>query len=167
MTGYLVSSSRTVPVELERAFDRVLHEPLPHIFSRRYGPIGAIREVRDQTGDVWETVGQSRRIVLSDGASMTETLTSVDRPSPDGLLDPPRPGKFGYRIGEVSGPFKLLIATLDGEWAFEPAGTGTRITWSWTLHPASSVAAYGLPLFARLWRGYARQALEEVEKLLV
>jgi hypothetical protein len=156
MTGYRVSASRSVPAALERAFDVVLTEPLPRIFSRRYGPIPPIREVSDQTGDVWGTVGQSRRIVLSDGGSMTERLTTVDRP-----------GSFGYRISDLSGPFKALISGLDGEWTFGPAGTGTRITWSWTLYPASSVASYALPVFARLWRGYARQALEEVEKILV
>jgi hypothetical protein len=87
---------------------------------------------------------------------MTERLTTVERP-----------GSFGYRISDLSGPFKALISSLDGEWTFEPAGTGTRITWTWTLYPASSVAGYALPVFARLWRGYARQALEEVEKILV
>jgi hypothetical protein len=156
MAGYRLSASRSVPAALERAFDVVLTEPLPRIFSRRYGPIPPIREVSDQTGDVWGTVGQSRRIVLSDGGSMTERLTTVDRP-----------GSFGYRISDLSGPFKALISSLDGEWTFEPAGTGTRITWTWTLYPASSVAGYALPVFARLWRGYARQALEEVEKILV
>jgi hypothetical protein len=156
MTGYRVSASRSVPAALERAFDVVLTEPLPRIFSRRYGPIPPIREVSDQTGDVWGTVGQSRRILLSDGGSMTERLTTVDRP-----------GSFGYRISDLSGPFKALISGLDGEWTFEPAGTGTRITWTWTLYPTSSVASYALPVFARLWRGYARQALEEVEKILV
>jgi hypothetical protein len=156
MTGYPVSASRTVPVEVERAFDVVLVEPLPRIFSRRYGPIGPVREVRDQTGDPWGAVGQTRRIVLSDGGAMTERLTSVDRPS-----------SFAYEISELRGPFKTLISTLEGEWAFQPAGTGTRITWTWMLHPASSAARYALPVFARLWRGYARQALEEIEKLLV
>jgi hypothetical protein len=156
MTGYRVSASRTVPVPLERAFDAVLTEPLPRIFSRRYGPIPPIREVRDQTGGEWGTVGQSRRILLSDGGAMTERLTTVDRPS-----------AFGYRISDLSGPFKALISSLDGEWAFEPAGTGTRITWTWTLQAASSLGSYALPVFARLWRGYARQALEEVEKVLV
>ena len=156
MTGYRVSASRTVPVEITRAFDVVLTEPLPRLFSRRYGPMAPIREVRDQTGGVWGTVGQTRRIVLTDDGAMTERLTSVDRPS-----------SFGYVISDLKGPFKALIASLDGAWTFEAAGTGTRITWSWTLQPASSTASYALPVFARLWRGYARQALEEVEKVLV
>ena len=87
---------------------------------------------------------------------MTERLTRVDRPS-----------TFGYVISEIKGPLKALVSTVDGEWAFSTAGTGTRITWSWTLHPTSSVSRFALPVLGRLWRGYARQALEEVEKVLV
>jgi len=156
MTGYRVSAARSVPVEVERAFDVVLVEPLPRIFCRRYGPFAPIREVRDQTGDVWGTVGQSRRIVLTDGGAVTERLTVVDRPT-----------AFGYEISEIKGPLKALVSTVAGEWRFEAAGTGTRITWTWVLEPASSVGRYALPLLARLWRGYARQALEEVEQILV
>ena len=156
MTGYRVSASRSVPVEIERAFDVVLAEPLPRVFSRRYGPFAPIREVRDQTGDVWGTVGQSRRIVLTDGGAVTERLTVVDRPT-----------AFGYEISEIKGPLKAVVSTVAGEWRFEAAGTGTRVTWTWVLEPASSVGRYALPLLARLWRGYARQALEEVEQILV
>ncbi len=156
MTGYRVSASRSVPVEVERAFDAVIVEPLPRIFSRRFGPFAPIREVRDQTGDIWGTVGQSRRIVLSDGGAVTERLTSVDRPT-----------AFGYQLSEIKGPLKALVSTVAGEWRFESAGTGTRITWSWVLEPASTVSRYTLPLLARLWRGYARQALEEIEQILV
>jgi hypothetical protein len=156
MAGYRVSSSRTVPVEVDRAFDEVLAEPLPRVFSRRYGAIAPVQEVRDQTGDAWGTVGQSRRIVLSDGGAMTERLTTVERPT-----------AFGYDISDLKGPLKLLVSSATGEWRFEPAGTGTRITWTWVLEPASGVGRYALPVFARLWRGYARQALEEVEKILV
>ena len=156
MTGYRVSASRSVPVEVERAFDVVIVEPLPRIFSRRYGPFAPIREVRDQTGDVWGTVGQSRRVVLTDGGAVTERLTVVDRPT-----------VFGYEISEIKGPFKALVSTVAGEWRFDAAGTGTRVTWTWVLEPSSTVGRYALPLLARLWRGYARQALEEVEQILV
>src|SRR3954468_4790533 len=129
MTGYRVSSSCSVPVDLERAFDVVLAEPLPRIFSRRYGPFGPVSEVRDQTGDGWGTVGQSRRIVLSDGGEVTERITAVDRPAP-----------FGYQLSEIKGPLKAFVSPVAGEWRFEPAGTGTRITWSWVLEPASSLS---------------------------
>ena len=150
-----VQESRTVPVEAGRAFDTVLSEPLPRIFSRRFGPLPAIREVRDQAGD-WSAPGQSRTIVTTDGGTMREQLTVVERPS-----------HFGYRITDITGPMKALVGSADGEWRFEPASKGVRITWAWTLHPASPVAALAMPVFGRLWKGYARRALERVEGLLL
>ncbi len=156
MSGFHMSASRTVPVPVERAFDTVLPEPLPRIFTRRYGPLGAIKETPGQAGVWGSSLGKTRTIVLSDGATMTETLVSLDRPT-----------SFGYRITDLTGPFKFLVSSLDGEWGFAPAGTGCRITWSWTLHEASAAARLVFPLFARFWRGYARQALEEIEKILV
>jgi hypothetical protein len=150
-----VASSRTVPVPVERAFDVVMPEPLPALFSRRYGPIPPIREVREQP-PTWDSVGQSRRIVLADGGTLKETLTSVDRPT-----------SFGYDITDITGPMKPLAGRVEGLWTFESAGTGTRITWAWTIHPANAVSGLLLPVFGRFWRGYARQALEEVERVLV
>ncbi len=150
-----VQQSRTIPIEVERAFDQVLVEPLPGIFSRRYGPLPPIREVRDQDG-TWGTVGQTRTIVTTDGGTMRERLTVVDRPR-----------RFGYEITGITGPMKPLIASVDGDWAFEPAGTGVRITWTWDLHPASGAAGLALPVFARLWRPYAARALQRIEDLLL
>lgn len=147
--------SRTFPVPVEEAFDRVLVSPLPYVFGRRYGLLPPIREVHDQVGE-WGTVGQTRMILLADGGSLREELTHVERPH-----------RFGYRIDEVTGPMKLLASGLAGRWSFTPAGTGVRITWAWELQPASAAADLAMPAFARVWRGYARQGMEEIERLLV
>ena len=135
-----VQQSRSIPVEVDKAFGEVLVAPLPRIFSRRFGPLPPIREVRDQTGD-WRSAGQTRTIVTSDGGTMREELTLVERSH-----------RFGYEITGITGPMKPLIASVDGEWSFEPVGTGVRITWTWVLHPASGAAALAMPVFARLWR---------------
>ncbi len=129
--------------------------PLPVVFARWYGPIPSVRDVTDQVGD-WGTVGQARTIHTADGGSMREELTTVEEPH-----------RFGYTISEVTGPMKLLVSTLEGVWTFEPAGTGVRITWAWTVHPASQLAELAMPLFGWLWKGYARQSLEEIEKQLL
>lgn len=150
-----VESSRTAPVAHEQAFDVVLRAPLPVLFSRRYLVFPPIREVRDQTGE-WGTVGQTRTIVTSDGGSLRETLTSVDRPS-----------SFGYRIDQVRGPMKPLVCGIEGRWTLEPRGTGCRVTWAWNIQPANGAGALLMPLLGRMWQGYARQALEEVERVLV
>ena len=128
---------------------------LPTLFSRRYAALPAIREVRDQAGE-WAHVGQTRTIVLADRSTMRETLVAVDRPR-----------SFGYRIDELHGPMRPLASSVHGLWSFEEAGTGVRITWSWTVHPASAATGLLMPAFGRMWQGYARQALEQLEKLLV
>jgi hypothetical protein len=150
-----LSFSRTYPLAVGPAFDAVLPLPLPFLFSRRYAALPSIREVRDQDGE-WGTLGQTRTIVLADGGTMRETLTVLDRPS-----------SFGYTIDRVSGPMRPLASTIDGLWTFEEAGTGVRITWSWTVHPASAATALLMPAFGRMWRGYARQAMELLEQALV
>ena len=147
--------SRTYPLTVEQAFDALLPTPLRELFNRRYGPIPPIRSV-EQPAEPWGTVGQQRTVRLADGGSMREELTRVDRPN-----------AFGYVLSDVTGPMKPLAARVEGLWSFEPAGSGVRITWSWVVHPASAVGRAAMPVFARLWRGYARRAMERIEELLV
>jgi len=152
-----VEQSRAVPVRVERAYDVVAPVPLPRIFRRRYAVLPPIREVRDQTGGVWgTTIGQTRTIVLADRGTMREELVDVHRPH-----------RFGYVLSHITGSMKPLVAHAEGEWRFDPAGTGTRVTWAWTLHPTSNLTAPLVGVLGRLWLGYARQALEEVEAVLV
>ena len=65
--------------------------PLPELFTKWYGPIPPIKETRDQTGD-WDTVGQSRTVVLVGGGSMREELTQFDAPN-----------SFGYTLSGGEG----------------------------------------------------------------
>src|ERR1700712_2216006 len=151
----VVSSSRAYPVPVDRAFGFVLPTPLEEIFDRRFGPLPPISGVEGQDGS-WGTVGQTRTIKLSDGGTMREELTEVDAP-----------GGFGYRITEVTGAMRPLVASVEGRWSFDAVGTGVRITWQWTVHPASSVAELAMPLFGWLWKGYARQAMDRLETLML
>jgi hypothetical protein len=150
-----VERSRAIPVSPEQAFTKTLPMPLPALFRHWYGPIPPIKEVRDQRGD-WSSVGQTRTIALTGGGTMQETLTEVN------------PGRsFGYTITGITGPMAPLIGRVEGAWIFDPAGTGTRVTWRWVLHPKSALSAPALPVFARLWRGYANGALETLSDYLV
>jgi Polyketide cyclase / dehydrase and lipid transport len=147
-----VQQSRSCPVRIEQAFAVVLPAPLPGLFAR-YALLPPITQVCDQVGD-WGTVGQSRTIVLSDGGTRRERLVSVTPPS-----------EFSYRIDGFTGLNKALFAAVDGRWAFAPDGDGTRITWSWTIHPTSSLTALALPVVGLMWNGYARQALSRIATL--
>ncbi len=150
----VVSESLVIPVPVDQAFHRTLPAPLPELFSRRYGPFPPIKEVRDQTG-AWDAGGQTRTVVLAGGGSTREELTSVD---------PPR--SFGYRLGDVTGPMALLVDHVLGEWIFTPAAGGTQVTWRWDIHAKSALTTLALPLFATMWKGYARQALRDLSVML-
>jgi hypothetical protein len=151
----VVEQSRAIPVGREQLFAEMVPLPLPLLFSRWYGPIPPIKDVRDQTGD-WNTVGQSRTILLTGGGSMREQLTSYAAPH-----------SFGYALSEFKGPLAPLVGGVDGLWSFEPAGTGTKVTWRWTIRPRTALSAPLVPVFGKLWMGYARQSLEALSDLLV
>lgn len=146
--------SRTYPVSPQDAFDWLLPAPLPMIFARRYAVLPAIS--RTEESGVWATPGQIRRIFMAGGGSLTETLLTVRHPE-----------SFTYRLSDITGPTSLIATSIDGEWRFSPAGTGTRITWSWEVQPSSALAAVGMSVFETMWQGYARAALESVEQGLL
>ena len=154
MTTVSVEQSRVIPVALEHAFAETLPIPLTTIFSRRFWLLPPIKEVRGQDG-VWGQVGQTRTVVTSDGGTMREHLTDVDAPH-----------SFSYHLSDISGPMRPLVESVDGGWEFTPQGTGTVVTWRWTLHP-KGVGAYVMRPFTVMWRGYARRALEQLEEQLL
>ncbi len=151
----VVEQSRAIPISVEDAFARTMAISLPVICAQWYGIIPPVKEVRDQVGG-WDAPAQTRTILLVGGGRARETLTSVA---------PPR--SFGYTLSDISGPLAMLVRSVDGVWSFAPAGTGTRVSWQWTLHPKSSGAAPLLPVFAKMWKGYARVVLEKLSAQLV
>jgi hypothetical protein len=152
---YVMQQSRAIPVDVDEAFARTLAMSLPAIFKRRYGPIAPVKAVSGQTGD-WDAVGQTRTVSQVGGGSTREELTTLDRPH-----------AFGYTLADIKGPLAQLVDHVVGEWRFAPAGTGTKVTWSWTVYPKSAPAALAMPAFARMWRGFARQSLEQLSDELV
>ncbi len=150
-----MEQSRAIPVDVDTAFARTLPMPLPTLFSRWYGPISPVKDVLDQDGE-WRGAGQTRRVVQVGGGSMREELTVVDAPH-----------VFAYTLSGVTGPLAPLVDHVDGEWLFVPVGTGTLVTWRWTVHPKSGAAGAAMPAFAALWRGFARQALEQLSDELL
>lgn len=149
-----VEQTRVVSVGVEAAFADTLPLPLPLLFRRWYGPIPPIKAVRDQDG-AWTSAGQTRTVLLTGGGSMREQLTGVDAPR-----------GFDYTLTGITGPLALLVVLVEGQWRFTPAGTGTEVTWRWTIHPRSGLTAPLLPVLGWLWRGYARRALETLSALL-
>jgi len=150
----VTSYARVFPGSPEKVFDDVMPAPLPDLFHKRYGPIPPIKSVEGQDG-VWGTVGQTRTIRTSDGGSMREELTRVERPH-----------AFGYTLTNVTGPMKPLVSQVEGLWSFEAVGSDTRITWQWTIHPKSGLVEPIMPLFCKLWRSYAARSFDSIGALL-
>jgi len=155
MSGHLVEASRLVAVEPTEAYDRLIAARLPEVFSRRYAAFPAVREVTDEP-DEWGTVGHTRTIVLTDGSTLRETLTSVDRPT-----------GYTYLLDDLQGTLRPWVRTVDGAWSVTPEGTGARIGWAWTLHPKAAPARLTLNVIGRMWKGYADRALVELESILM
>jgi hypothetical protein len=86
---------------------------------------------------------------------MREVLTDVDAPH-----------SFSYELSDITGPMRPLVDSIEGHWEFTSKGTGTLITWRWTLHPRS-VGAPFMPLIIKMWLSYARQSLERLSELLL
>ena len=149
-----VDQSRAIPATQEDAFAAALAITLPTLLYRRYGPFPPIKAVEGQTR--WAEAGDGRTIVPAGGGSMRETLTGVDAPR-----------SFGYAITDITGPMAMLVDRIDGRWTFRPQGTGTGVTWGWTLHPKSALSVPVVPVLARIWHGYARQALESLSDYLL
>jgi hypothetical protein len=124
------------------------------LFSRWFGPLPPV--VSTDGPEPWGTEGQTRTVRTADGGTLHEELVGVARPA-----------EFTYRLSRITGAMGWLIAEVDGGWRFEAVGTGTRIEWFWTIHFTSDVAAWFGPTVGWLWRGYARQALERLEQLMV
>ena len=116
------SSSTTMaiaPADPERTFD-ILTPVDPARFYPKFRVIPATIRVEGQTG-AWDTVGQTRTLHLSDGSSVRETTTDVDRP-----------GIFAYELTDFTKVFGQLVDHAHAEWRFEAVEGGTLITWTYT-----------------------------------
>jgi Polyketide cyclase / dehydrase and lipid transport len=150
-----MAQSRAIPVDLDSAFHGTLVISIPTLFRHWYGPIGPVKAVLDQEGE-WGIAGQTRTVILAGGGSMREELTLVEAPN-----------AFGYTLTDIAGPLALLLSRVEGRWSFAQAGTGTRVTWQWSVYPKSRIAGAAVPVLDRLWRGYAGKALEVLSDELV
>ena len=94
--------------------------------------------------------------MLTDGGSLRETLTSVDRPH-----------GYAYVLDDLARQAPAVRGSIEGAWSVTPHGTGAQIGWAWTLHPAAPPARLTMNVIGRMWKGYADRALEELETILM
>ncbi|MBN9240450.1 MAG: hypothetical protein BGO97_12110 [Micrococcales bacterium 70-64] len=92
----------------------------PTRFYPRSGLLPAVVEVRGQTGP-WDTVGQTRMLMLSDGGHVVETITDTISPT-----------YFAYELSDFQKLFGALVKGARAEWRFERTAEGTSIQWTYT-----------------------------------
>ncbi|MET4052393.1 hypothetical protein ABID81_001763 [Frigoribacterium sp. PvP054] len=150
------STARVVASAPDRAW-RVATPLTPVGFYPRAGVIPAVVAVHDQTG-TWDAVGRTRRLELSDGSSVVESLVRVE---PDQV--------FVYELSRFTGLLGRLVSGGRAEWSYRSTITGrTRIDWTYSFfaRPGRGTIVRGIVRFA--WAPYMRRVLlgiaREVER---
>ena len=155
------SSATTVgiaPADPAHTFD-ILTPSDPSRFYPKFRVIPATVRVEGQTG-AWDAVGQTRVLHLSDGSSVRETTTDVDRP-----------GFFAYELTEFTKVFGPSVDHARAEWQFDAVEGGTRITWTYTFFGRPG-RGWIITLIVRLaWAAYMRRVMpglvDEVRRVTV
>lgn len=142
------SASALVAATPEVVFPRLrAHDPTR--FYPRWGVLPAVVEVRGQTGD-WDAVGQTRTLVLSDGGTVTETLTSAESPL------------FAYDLSRFTGVFGHLVVGARAKWRVTPVGDGSRIDWTYGFEPLPARGALVAAIVRLAWAPYMRRVLPAI-----
>jgi hypothetical protein len=99
-------------------------------------------------------VGSRIRVTNTDGSSHVEEVVEWQ---PDHSLR--------LRMNEFSAPLSGLATAFVESWAFERAGTATRVTRSFELHPKSAVVRPALWLISLLLRRAVARHLRQMRDL--
>ncbi|MEV6139684.1 SRPBCC family protein [Nocardia sp. NPDC051990] len=137
------------------AFEVIVPIDLSLIFTGM-GPLPAVKGVLDQEGP-WDAVGRTRSPQLSDGSTATERLVEYTPPH-----------SFAYEIADFTGPLRLLVDHVRGEWTFTPDGSNCLVRWTYSFFPRPGLRPVVRAVAVPLWRRYAKatlaRAIEQVER---
>ena len=132
--------------ELDIAWD-VATLTSPTAFYPRFGPLPGVVAVVGQSGD-WSVVGRVRTLRLSDGGSVVERLTVVDRPD-----------RFAYELSAFTGAFGTLVHHANADWRFVRIAGGTSIRWSYRFTARQGAGALVGLIVRFAWAPYMRRVL--------
>ena len=124
----------------------------PARFYPKHGPLPAVTAVRDQTGP-WDTVGRTRKLALSDGGHVIETITDADSPT-----------LFAYELSDFQKLFGMLVTGARAEWRFERVEAGTRIRWTYTFFGKPGRAWIVKLIVTLFWAPYMRKVLPPIAR---
>lgn len=118
----------------------------------RFGPLPAVVEVVDRRGD-FTVPGDSRRLRLSDGGGVVETLRESDAPR-----------RFVYTLSWFERLFGRLVDSAVAEWTFTPVDAGTRVHWRYTFMPKRGAGPVVRLIVALFWARYMRRVLPPIAR---
>lgn len=145
--GYIpVTVESPCATSAHTAMDVIAPIDLTTIFTGMF-PLPAVRGVEDQSGP-WDTPGNTRTVLLSDGSTAREQLTGYTRAR-----------HFTYELGDFTGIMRHLVAKVDGEWTFTTAGRNSLVRWTYSFHPRPGRHTLVRFIAAPLWRRYATATL--------
>ena len=144
--GFSSTVTGIAPADPEHTFD-ILTPSDPSRFYPKFRVIPATVGVEGQTG-AWDAVGQTRVLRLSDGSSVRETTTDVERP-----------GFFAYELTEFTKVFGPIIHHARAEWRFEAVEAGTLITWTYTFFGKPGRGWIVSLIVHLIWAAYMRRVM--------
>ncbi|MBG6053776.1 hypothetical protein IWX81_000166 [Salinibacterium sp. CAN_S4] len=124
----------------------------PATFYPRSGPLPAVTAVREQSG-TWDTIGRTRRLILSGGGHVIETITDTDSPT-----------YFAYELSDFQKLFGLLVSGARAEWRFERIETGTQISWTYTFFGKPGRNWIVALIVRVLWAPYMNKVLPPIAR---
>ena len=124
----------------------------PTAFYPKSGALPAVVEVRGQTGP-WDTVGQTRMLMLSDGGHVIETITDTESPT-----------YFAYELSDFQKLFGALVKGARAEWRFEREAEGTSIRWTYTFFGKPGRGWIISIIVGLLWAPYMRKVLPPIAR---
>jgi uncharacterized protein YndB with AHSA1/START domain len=138
-------ASVTVPRPIEAVYD---HATNAQGYAKVLLPAGIIPGITA----VADLGSSRRRVSLSDGSTIDEEVTVLERPR-----------RYAYHwLTKPKAPFGWLIATGEAEWTFEPDGSGTRVRWGYVFTLTSPLAApLAMPIIP-LFRRWMQKGLERL-----
>ena len=148
MSTRSASASAFVAAPPDVVFPRLrAHDPTR--YYPRWGVLPAVVEVRGQSG-AWDTAGRARTLVLSDGGTLVETLTSAEPPL------------FAYDLSRFTGLFGQLVAGGRSEWRVAADEGGSTIAWTYAFTPLPGRGLLVAAVVRFAWGPYMRRVLPAI-----
>ena len=146
-----IRASTEVPRPLEATFDFATAADGFAKVLRPVPPIPGVRGAEIVGGGEPKTGG--RRVVhMTDGSTVYEELLAWERPK-----------RHRYRwASKPAFPFSLLVRAGEGDWHFSPAGTGTRIDWTYRFELTTPLVYPLALLVTALFRRWMQAGLDAI-----